>query len=224
MLLSPGREYERFIASIFHPNQYYVERGVNYVREDVLEVDALLTDCRSPTLHRIPLECKTGAGFFRHLFKMGGQMSFLNFNRSLFFHRDAERNKAVAGAVAKHFGITAFSNAAPGSIEGKLLADGYVTRLSEAFSTTWIDFYRLEDLYLQSISSLCRPDGSKVARQAKAMLKKTNNEIWLENDRLERAWKLFDLYSNNRELARELSAEANQDFMTAARYDTVRGI
>ena len=224
MVLSPGKEYERFIASLFHPNQFYVERGVNYVREHVLEVDGLLTDCRDVLMPRIVLECKTGAGFFRHLFKMGGQLSFLGFNRGFFFHRDAEKNAAIANQIAEHFGITAFSGAAPGDIEARLVAEQHIGRLSEMFSQTWVAFYRLEDAFFQTISVLCRPEGSKVARRAKTILKRTNNEIWLERDHFKRAWKLYDLYCDNREIARDLANESNADFIRAVREDTVPGI
>jgi hypothetical protein len=224
MPLSPGKEYERFVASLFHPNEFYIERGVNYFREHVLEVDGLFTDCRDVSMPRIVVECKTGAGFFRHLFKMGGQLSFLNFKRGYFFHRDAEKNAAIAGQVAGHFGITAFADAASPRIEPRLVADGHIRRLSEGFSQSWIDFYRLEDAYFQNISMLCGADGSKVARRAKTMLKKTNNEIWLERDQLERAWKLYDLYCDNREISREMAAEAHADFIAAIREDVVPGL
>ena len=104
MQLSPGREYERYVASLFHPNEFYVERGVNHFREQVLEVDGLFTDCRDVSMPRIVVECKTGAGFFRHLFKMGGQLSHLRFPRGYFFHQDAEKNAFVVEEVAKHYG------------------------------------------------------------------------------------------------------------------------
>lgn len=57
MRLRDGKEYERFIASLFHPNEFYVERGVNYVREHVLKVDGLFTDCRD-ALSKSPSQSK----------------------------------------------------------------------------------------------------------------------------------------------------------------------
>src|SRR5277367_3727550 len=145
MQLSPGREYERYIASLFHPNEFYVERGVNHFREQVLEVDGLFTDCRDVSMPRIVVECKTGVGFFRHLFKMGGQLSYLRFPRGYFFHQDAEKNAFVVEEVAKHFGISAFDDALGEHFQEKLITGRIIRRRDDNFSSSWVDFYRLED-------------------------------------------------------------------------------
>ena len=114
---TPEKEsFEEFVASALQAAGLLVQRNLEQwtdqwfdEKDPVLELDAIVTDYNVTPPKTILVEAKSGGWGFKHLFKVGGWMEYIDADESLFVVKDDDYDDEKYSPVTDSMGINVIS-------------------------------------------------------------------------------------------------------------------
>jgi hypothetical protein len=108
--------FEEFVASALQAAGLLVQRNLEQwtdqwfdEKDPVLELDAIVTDYNVTPPKTILVEAKSGSWGFKHLFKVGGWMEYIDADESLFVVKDDDYDDDKYSPVTESMGINVIS-------------------------------------------------------------------------------------------------------------------
>ncbi len=208
-------DYEDYIASYFQTGGLYVERSIIHrEREEILELDIIITDFEEGKASKKLVEIKSGKWGFNEIFKVKGWLVFLDIDEGVFIVRKQRDSFKYFEKKAFELGICLLDNSDLSQTNQCLKSFLHRSVKDKEIETLRFS-YLLERKLLKKIKNLKNSSPENQGfRNLDDYFFKINSGSFFSNNPIRRIKQLFEVYLKYKNLTAKICHE-----LTTGSYD-----